>query len=159
MRTRTQCLLLLGTLIAAFAALNWAAITAPSTLSIGVTTSDAPLGVALLGLLVLMALVFAVYAAIWQRTVLLDTRRHAKEMQLQRQLADQAETSRFTELRTALHSDMARLSESLSASQDALRLEMRENPNSLAAIIGEMDDRLAADPHDPARPTSVLARP
>jgi len=158
MRTRTLFLLLLGSLIAAFAALNWAAFTVPSRLSVGVTTIEAPLGVILLGLLVLIALVFAVYAAFWQGAVLLDARRHAKEMQSQRQLADQAEASRFTELRIALHSELAQLGERLSASQDALRLEMRENTNSLAAMLGEMDDRLAASRHEPDSPAATLDR-
>lgn len=159
MRTLVLFLLLLGSLIAAFAALNWAAFTVPSVLSVGVTTIEAPLGLTLLGLLVLAALVFAVYATFWQGAALLDTRRHAKEMQLQRQLADQAEASRFTELRSALHSELAQLSERLSTSQDALRLEMRENTNSLAAMFAEMDDRQAAPRHEPAGSTTPLARP
>ena len=159
MRTRILFLLLLGSLVAAFAALNWAAITTPSTLSVGVTTIEAPLGVTLLGLLILMALVFAIYAVFWQGAVLLETRRHSKEMQLQRQLADQAEASRFTELRSALRSEMAQLSERLSASQDALRQEMRENTNSLAAMFGELDDRLGAPSHELAHPTTALIRP
>ena len=159
MRTRILFLLLLGSLVAAFAALNWAAITTPSTLSVGVTTIKAPLGATLLGLLMLMALVFAIYAVFWQGAVLLETRRHSKEMHSQRQLADQAEASRFTELRSALNAEMAQLGERLSASQDALRLEMRDNTNSLAAMFGEMDDRLAAPPHEPARPTTPLIRP
>jgi len=159
MRTLFLLLVLLASLITAFAALNWGAFTAMSTLSVGVTMIEAPLGGILLGLLVLMALVFSVYAALSQGAVLLETRRHAKEMQSQRQLADQAETSRFTELRSALHSELAALSERLAASQDGLRLEMRENTNSLAAMVGEMDDRLAVPHHEPARPTSVLVGP
>ena len=159
MRTQILFMLLLGSLITAFAALNWAAITAPSTLSVGITTIEVPLGLTLLGLLILMALVFAVYAVFWQGAVLLETRRHTKEMQTQRQLADQAEASRFTELRSALNAEMAQLRDGLSASQDALRLEMRENTNSLAAMFGEMDDRLALTPHEPPRPSTPLFRP
>ncbi len=159
MRTRILVLLLIGSLITAFAALNWAAFTAPSPLSLGVTTIEAPLGVTLLGLLVLMALVFAVYAAFWQGAVLMDARRHTKEMHLQRQLADQAEASRFTELRAALDSELARLAERITASQEALRLEMRENTNSLAAMVGELEDRLLPPHGDTARPTTALLRP
>jgi uncharacterized integral membrane protein len=159
MRTRILFLLLLGSLIAAFAALNWAAFTAPSTLSVGVTTVEAPLGVTLLGVLVLMALVFAVYAAFGQGAVLLEARRHAKEMHLQRQLADQAEASRFTELRSALDSELAKLGDRLSGSQDALRLEMRENTNSLAAMLGEIDDRQRDRRHESAGVTVAPIRP
>jgi len=159
MRTRILLLLLTGSLITAFATLNWAAFTAPSMLSVGVTTIEAPLGVTLLGLLVLMTLVFAVYAAFWQGAVLLDSRRHTKELQLQRQLADQAEASRFTELRAALDSELARLAERITASHEALRLEMRENTNSLAAMFGELDDRLLAPRDEVPRPTTALVRP
>lgn len=161
MRNRTLFLLLflLGSLIAAFVALNWAAVAAPSTLSLGVSTVEAPLGLTLLALLVLVAVVFSIHVAIWQGTALLDARRHAKELQVQRQLADQAEASRFTELRSALHSELAQLGERLSASQDALRLEMRENTNSLAAMLGQMDDHLAAPHHDPARSKTALIGP
>lgn len=159
MRTRILFLLLIGILIAAFAALNWAAFTAPTVLSLGFTTVEAPLGLTMLGLLVLLALVFAVYAAFWQGAVLLDARRHTKEMQLQRQLADQAEASRFTELRSALDSELARMAERISTSQEALRLEMRENTNSLAAMLGELDDRLLAPRDEAVLPTTALVRP
>ncbi|MEO8135769.1 MAG: LapA family protein [Betaproteobacteria bacterium] len=159
MRIRTLFLILLGCLITTFAALNWAAFTVPSTLSVGVTTIEAPLGLTLLSLLVLMTLVFAAYAAFWQGAVLLDARRHAKEMQLQRQLADQAEASRFTELRSAFHAELIQLSEVVSALQDALRVEIHENTNSLAAMIGEMGGRLAAARLEPTTATAALVRP
>ena len=156
---RIVFLLLLGGLIAAFAALNWTAFTAPSMLSVGVTMIEAPLGLTLLGVLVVMALVFAVSAAFGQGAVLLEARRHAKEMHLQRQLADQAEASRFTELRSALGSELAKLGDRLAGSQDALRLELRENTNSLAAMLGEMDDRQRERRHESAGVTLAPIRP
>jgi hypothetical protein len=56
--------------------------------------------------------------------VLLEARRHAKELQAQRELADQAEVSRFTELRAYLDTRLSELE------------------NSLSAQIGEMRERL-----------------
>ena len=159
MRMRTLLLLLFGGLIAAFVALNWSAFVTPTALSVGVATFEAPIGLAMLGLLIAVAAVFAIYAAFWQGSVLLDTRRHVKEMQLQRQLADQAEASRFTELRGVMHSELAQMGERLAASQELLRTEMRDGTNSLAAMFGELDDRLAVRGADPIDPDNKLVRP
>jgi len=76
---------------------------------------------------------------------LMDARRQAKEIQAQRTLAEQEETSRFSELRTTLHSEFEQMSKRMETSQLALSQEIRENVNSLAAILAEMDDR--AKPH------------
>lgn len=142
MRTRTLLLFLIIVLIAGFAVINWSTFTASTTLSLGVTTFEAPLGLVMLGLIVVLTLTFAVYMAVWQGSVLLETRRHTKELQAQRALADQAEASRFTELRGVLLAEFAKLAEHVSASQSAMQAEMRENTNSLAAMLGEIEDRL-----------------
>nr|MDQ2735046.1 LapA family protein [Pseudomonadota bacterium] len=88
----------------------------------------------------------AVYMALWQGTILAESRRHAKELQGQRLLAEQAEASRFTELRAAFQEEMTRLTERLTVAHEALRTEIRDNANSLAAALGEMDDRLRRAP-------------
>jgi len=142
MRTRTLLILVLALLIAIFAALNWSAFTARTALSLGFMTIEAPLGVVMLGIVVVVALAFSVYLALWQGTVLVDARRHAKELQAQRALADAAEASRYTELRAAMHDELDRLAQRLAQSQDALRTEVRDSANSLAAMIGEIDDRV-----------------
>jgi hypothetical protein len=146
MRTRTLIVLLLIVLVAAFVTLNWEAIVVPTTLSLGLGTVQAPLGLTLLGLLVALTLVFVIYMAMWQATVLKDTRRHTKELQTQRALADQAEASRFTELRTALQAEVQRLSTQMTALQAQLEGEIRQNANSLSAMVGELDDRLQRRP-------------
>ena len=142
MRTRTTLLLVVIVLIVAFAAINWGAFTSPTTLNLGFTTLEAPLGVVMLGLLAIVTLAFAVYMALWQGAILLETRRHAKELQSQRALADQAEASRFTELRGTLQAEFVRLNERIAASQAAVGVEIRDSANSLAAMIGEIDDRM-----------------
>ncbi len=141
MRLRTLILILLVALLAAFTALNWAAFVTPTSLTVGVTSFEAPLGVVMLAIVVGMALLFAGYMAFWQGRLLVEARRHAKELQAQRTLADQAEASRFTELRTALTGATERLEARFEATRDALRTEMKEATNSLAAMIGEIDDR------------------
>ncbi|MEO8524008.1 MAG: LapA family protein [Caldimonas sp.] len=141
MRLRTLVAILLVALLATFTALNWAAFVAPTSLSVGVASFEAPLGVVMLAIVGGMALLFAGYMAFWQGRLLVEARRHAKELQAQRALADQAEASRFTELRTALTGATERLEVRFDATRDALRTEMKEATNSLAAMIGEIDDR------------------
>ena len=99
MNIRTFFLLLTIGLIALLAAFNWNALITPSDVSLGVTDVQAPLGILLLALTGLLAVFFVAYVLWMQGTVLLEARRHAKEMQAQRDLADKAEASRFTELR------------------------------------------------------------
>jgi uncharacterized integral membrane protein len=149
MRIRTLLVLLVIALIAGFAAINWPAFTTPTTLSLGMSTIEAPLGLAMLGLVVFITLAFAIYVAVWQASILMETRRHAKELQAQRALADQAEASRFTELRGVLHAEMEQLEQRIAATQESLRTEIRESANSLAAMLGEIDDR--APPRLPPR--------
>jgi hypothetical protein len=98
-----------------------------------------------------MVLVFALYMAVWQGSILMDTRRHTKELQAQRALADQAEASRFTELRAVLQAEMAQLAQRLDASQQVLRREIQDSGNSIAAVLGEMDDRFKTGPGRDAR--------
>ena len=88
--------------IAALAALNWPALAAPSLVSLGIVVFEAPLGLIMLGLTGLLGIFFIVYVLSLQGSVLMETRRHTKEMQVQRELADKAEASRFTELRAFL---------------------------------------------------------
>jgi uncharacterized protein HemX len=142
MRARTLIVLLMIALVAVFTVLNWGVFVTPTALSLGFMSVDAPLGLVMLALLALLVLAFAIYMALWQSTVLAETRAHTKELQAQRELADQAEASRFTELRAALQAEFTTLGERLGKAQDALRQEMRDSSNSLAATIGEIEDRL-----------------
>ena len=66
---------------------------------------------------------------------LMESRRQTKELQAQRDLADKAEASRFTELRTELMARLDRL-------QTDSRTAIEQNANSVAAQIGELEDRL-----------------
>ena len=141
MRTRTLLALLFVVLVLAFAVLNWPAFNAPTPLSLGFLSFEAPLGLTMLGLMSAMTLGFVVYMAMWQATILLETRRHTRELNTQRTLADQAEASRFTELRGTMHMEFETLAQRIAQSQEALRTEVHESVNSLAAMLGEIDDR------------------
>lgn len=142
MRLRTVLVVVAILLVAAFAAVNWPALVAPAELSLVATSFTAPLGLLLLAAMAVLVLCFALYMAAWQAQVLLETRRHAKQLEQQRVLADQAEASRFTELRGVLLAEVERLSGRLDSLQESLRTDIREQANALAASLAEMDDRL-----------------
>ena len=121
MPLRTVVLLVVLALVAVFAALNWTAFVAPTTLSFGVAQVQAPLGLIMLGLLAVLTTLFLLYVVYLQTTVIFEWRRHAKELQTQRELADQAEVSRFTELRTHVDTRLTELESSLSAQLGEMR--------------------------------------
>lgn len=142
MRTRTLLVVIVLLLIAAFVAGNWAVITAPAKFNLLLTSVDAPLGLVMFGILILIVVAFAIYLAVWQGAMLVESRRQAKELQSQRELADRAEASRFTELSGLLHDEFTRLGERVAQLNEGLRAEIRDNANSIAATIGELDDRM-----------------
>jgi uncharacterized integral membrane protein len=156
MRIRSLFLILILTLIGAFTALNWSVFLTNTTLSFGVATLQAPLGMIMLGLLVFVVAYFMVYVLYLQSTVLFDARRNAKELQTNRELADKAEASRFTELRGFLEAGLKQRAEQDSAGQQvvlarlealekSLRTSVEQSGNSLSAYIGELEDRLSPD--------------
>ena len=128
MPLRTVLLLILLAGVALFAALNWGAFLAPTTLSLGVAEVQAPLGLIMLGLIAIITTLFLAYLVYLQTTVLMEARRHAKELQVQRALADQAEASRFTELRAHLDSRLDEIQNSLGAQLGEMRGSMRDRP-------------------------------
>lgn len=152
MRMRSLWLVLILLLVAAFAVLNWGVFVSNASLSFGVTTIQAPLGLIMLGLLMFVVAYFLVYVLYLQSTVLFDSRRHAKELKSNRELADKAEASRFTELRNFLEDSQKQQREQaqtahqavlsrLDALEQALRTSVEQSGNSLAASLGELEDR------------------
>lgn len=135
-------------LFGAFVAVNWSAFLVPTTLSLLVATVEAPLGLVLLGVLAGVTTLFLVYMAWWQGRMLLETRRHTQELQAQRALADQAEASRFTALQTEMKAELAKLAAHVDASAAQTRQALQDSGNTLAAYIGEVEDRVeqALDP-------------
>ncbi len=114
MSFKSLFLLIIGIAILAFVGLNWPAMSTPTNLSLGFTEIRAPLGLVLLGLMALLSVVFVALVAYTQGTVLVETRRHAKELAAQRELADKAEASRFTDLRAHLDKEITRVTEAMS---------------------------------------------
>ena len=144
-------IVLLGVLIA-FTLLNWSAFMAPTTLSIAFTTVEAPLGLILLGIATLLTLLFLVYVVYLQSSTLLESRRYGRELQAQREIADQAEASRLMQLRSFLEAELQKLANQTEEAkvgmlsrvdqlEKDLRATVEQSANSLAAYLGEIDDR------------------
>ena len=144
MRIRNLILLVVLALVALFLAINWSAITANATFTLVLTSFEATIGLVMLGLIVLLVATFGVYLIVTQGAILLETRRQAKELQNQRSLAERAEGSRVAEVKDLLRTEIARLDARLTEHEETLRTELRDGVNSLAATIGELDDRLRA---------------
>ncbi|OIP15133.1 MAG: Signal transduction histidine kinase [Comamonadaceae bacterium CG_4_9_14_3_um_filter_60_33] len=160
MRIRSLLLILVIALITAFTVLNWNVFLANTTLSFGVTHLDAPLGLIMLGLLIFVVAYCLVYVLYLQSNVLIDTRRNAKELHTNRELADKAEASRLTELRGFVEAGLKQSTEQDKAAQQALlarldaletslRSSVEQSGNSLSAYIGELEDRLTPDKEAP----------
>jgi uncharacterized integral membrane protein len=141
------------TLVGLFALLNWTAFVTPTPLSLGVTTVEAPLGLVMLGVVGFLSVLFVVWAMTLQAGALMESRRVARDLQAQRDLADKAEASRFTELRTFLAAELntvavaqeqtrAMMMSRLDRAQEAARASQEEASNTLSAYIGELEDRL-----------------
>ena len=140
-------------LLALFTVANWSLFTTPAALDFLVFTIQGPLGLVLLGVTAGFVALFAVYALSLRTSALVETRRHMKELQTQRELADKAEASRFTALGTQLEQELALVRASIEASRaealaraDALETSLKasfdETANALFANIGQMDEKL-----------------
>jgi uncharacterized integral membrane protein len=150
---RTLLIVLVLGVVVVFALLNWSVFTAPTILSVGFTTFDAPLGLILLGAIGALTLLFLIYLVYLQATALMESRQYSRELKNQRELADRAEESRFTELRSSLETELGRIANQMADSNTAmntrldglahdLRSAIEQSTNSLSAYIGEIEDRL-----------------
>lgn len=153
MRFRTFLLFLVLALTVLFALLNWGAFTAPTTLSLVFTTVQAPLGVIMLGVVLVLGAMSLAYLIYVQGAALLDSRRYAKELQAQRDLVDKTEISRFTQLQEVINTEMrkmeqmhldmrAQLLSRVEQLEQHTSVALKETGNSLSAYIGELEDRI-----------------
>jgi uncharacterized integral membrane protein len=153
MRARTLIPVIFILLIAAFVALNIDEFTRVSVLSLGFTSISIPLGLVMLLLLAAVTVAFLAYTLYMQRSNLIETRQYARELATQRELADKAEASRFTELRNYLEAQAAAeqrreaaadtvLGERFAQQNKLLVSRLDQTDNAVAAHIGQIQDLL-----------------
>ena len=153
MRIRTIFSIIFIVLVTAFVALNVDEFTRSSILSLGFTTVQVSLGLVMLVLLVVATVVFLGSTLLMQSTNLIETRKYARELNIQRDLADKAESSRFTELRHYLDAQAtaerereavasAAMEQRFAAHQKVLSTRLDQSDNTVAAHLGQLEDRL-----------------
>lgn len=152
MYLRTLLIIVVIGLLAVFALLNWSVFLAQTTLSVGFTTVEAPLGLILLSVTGVLTLLFLIYVVYLQSSALVESRRFSRELQAQREIADHAEASRFNQLQSFLTAEMGQLAQQTLEAKTAtlakldeverdLRTAIEQSANTLAAYLGEIEDR------------------
>jgi len=153
MRIRTILFVIAILLVAAFVALNVDEFTRVSVLSLGFMTVQVSLGLVMLVLLGAATAIFLGSALYMQSTNLLEMRKHTRELNTQRELADKAEASRFTELQNFLAAQAAAeqqreaataaaLTEHFAKQQQAVMARIEQSDNTTAAYMGQLEDKL-----------------
>jgi hypothetical protein len=153
MYLRTVLIILVLGLLGIFTIFNWSAFLTPTALTFGIATVEAPLGLILLAVVGVVTVLFLVYVVFLQSNVLIDGRRQARELQTQREIADRAEASRFEQLRSTMDDELKHLENQATEAKAAmlarlddldrdLRAALEQSSNTLAAYIGEIEDRL-----------------
>lgn len=163
MRARMVVLVLAILAMAAFTALNWSEFLRTTPLSFGVVVMEAPLGLVLLGVITALFLAFIISSAAHRTEYLMEARSHGKALQAQRDLAEKAEASRFTDLRQHLDTQLrenrqreaiaaAEFEKALVQGQRELRAQLEQMHRLLATRLTDIEARI--DPRlDPrARP-------
>jgi hypothetical protein len=150
---KTFTLLFVFAVLALFAVFNWNAFMAPTKLWFVVSSIDAPIGLVMLGFTALLSSIFLFIIAYLQASHLSETKRFNKEIHAQRELAEQAEKSRIVELSEFLKGESSKAEQKTSQAQALiqnrldkldhdLRDSIEQSGNTLAAYIGELEDRL-----------------
>jgi len=163
MRTRATLFVVAILLVAGFAALNWSEIVRSTPLSFGLFVTSAPLGLILLTVLAVACIAFVLGSAAIRTQALVDSRTHHKTLEAQRDLADRAEASRFTDLRTHLDAQLRELRErdaiaatelqkAMVNSQRELRTQLEQMHRTLGARMNELDGRAVRAPVVEAAP-------
>jgi len=141
-RIQAAILVVILLLVIIVSAVNWQLFTEPSVLNLVVRKVEAPLGVVMLGVVGVLTALYLLFTAGTWASALVETRRYARDMQEARRLADEAESSRFTELRGFLGEELEALRAVVQEESQGVREAVDQSHNSLVANLGELDDRL-----------------
>jgi hypothetical protein len=155
MRARIFFAVLAILVVAGFAALNWPEFQRTTPLNFGFFMMDASLGKIMLALLALGLLAVLISGSMLRSRMMVTENRYTRELQVQRDLADKAEASRFTELRQYLDGHFrdsrqrdalgsTEFEKSMVQSQRELRNQLEQMNQMFARRLGELDDRLDA---------------
>ncbi len=139
---RTIIVVVVLVLLAVFVWQNWAAFNAPGDIKVLNQTTEAPLGLVMLGILGGLTLLYVVLYSSMRTASLIEFRRYSKEAEASRKLADEAESSRLGNLQTFLDVELKNVHAAIDAAAGALREEIDTRHNIVIAHLGQIDDRL-----------------
>jgi hypothetical protein len=169
MRARLVFIVLALLVVGGVAALNWPDFTRTTPMSFGAFTAEGSVGLFMLAAFGLTILVMLLSSAMQESRYMMESHRHAKALQAQRDLADKAEASRFTDLRQHLdmHLRENRQREAIAAtefekamvqSQRELRTQLEQMSRALDSRLAEFEGRIDAR-LDRVRPAAVDVPP
>lgn len=152
MRARLVYIILAAVIVCGIAALNWPELTRTTSLNLGVMTVDAPLGAIMFGAFLLTLVVFLLSSAVMESRHLIVWNRHNRELQAQRDLAERAEASRFTDLRQHIDNTLRdarqrdtvasrEFEKSMLQSHRDLRVHLENMSRALMARMAELEER------------------
>jgi len=155
MRARLFFIVVALVLVAGFAALNWPEFTRTTPLNFGAFITDASVGLVMLAVFGLTLLAWLIGSAMHESRFMMESHRHAKALQAQRDLADKAEASRFTDLRQQLDTHLrenrqrdalaaTEFEKSLMQSHRELRSQLEQVGRTLDTRLGELEIRIEA---------------
>jgi len=147
MRIRFVLLLVAITVMTGFAALNWSEFVRPTQISWGWRVSEAPLGLVMLLLLVMSWVGFLVGTTYLETRYQLAAHRNSKALETQRVLADRAEASRFTELRSYMEAQAALAVQRETATSARIENSVQAQQRDLIAAMDRLAARLAPNPN------------
>ena len=151
-------LLLVLTATAGLAFNNWHIFIIPNEISLGFMTTQIPLGLAMLGILIIVTALFLMNMVYLLSSSTLEVRRHSRELEASRELANKAEVSRITELKNHFETELSKQNElnvelksEIFVRADQIETNFKtileQLENTLDAYIGELEDRLERTKH------------
>ena len=150
MKTIVLALVVSWALLAILAALNWGELGSAREVSLGIASVTVPLALLVFGPALLLTALYVGAVAALRIGAHLQARHHHRELQASRTLADEAEASRYTALRSFLEEQSARQAQlnsdllaRIDRQEQTLRTAIDQAGDTLAAYIGEIEDRLA----------------
>jgi len=140
-------------ILAVFTVANWQVLTTSTPLSFVVFSMEGPLGVILLGVMIILTILVVAYALLLRTTWLMESRRLNRQLEEQRELANEAESSRLIALQKMiegefekLHTEFHKVAESgltrIEEAEKSLAGTIEDTSNSILAHVGYLDDKM-----------------
>ncbi len=146
MRGRLILIIVLSAIAFGFAGLNWSEVTRTTPLSFGILVTDGSVGLVLLTLLAITLISFLISSGAQETRHQIDYGKTQRALQAQRDLADNAETSRYTELQKQLDAHLRdnRQRDSIAATEfeKVMATNQREVRSQLEAMSQLLGTRL-----------------